>query len=280
MSEDEHNKSKGHAAPHGGGGGHGHGADAGHEEEHPEGAAEWIISFADNTALMMGFFVILLALNMGPKGGGASDGTGTGGSPSAAELDWALSIREGFNNPVRIDSTNPGEALLAHRLRERMSQAQAEDHGPRGNANKTQSIRPTDYHGIAAAIPFAARSTQLGEEARETLASVADHARGLRLMVEVRGHTSPAESQAFDDHGMSLSFSRAMVIARELENMGVEWQRMRIIASGDNERLRRSVYTGPGQETNQRVEVVLTNELMPGAVEDQPVPPADKPKTP
>ena len=47
-----------------------------HEEhEHEEG---WIVSFADNVLLQMGFFVILLAMNMGTKASGpVTEGEGT-----------------------------------------------------------------------------------------------------------------------------------------------------------------------------------------------------------
>ena len=52
----------------------------GHDDEH-EGAPEWLISFADMVMLIMGFFVILFALNMAPPAtagaGGNEEGEGT-----------------------------------------------------------------------------------------------------------------------------------------------------------------------------------------------------------
>lgn len=51
---------------HGGSHGGGHGG-GGHAEGEHEGAPEWLISFADMVMLIMGFFVIMLAMNMGPK---------------------------------------------------------------------------------------------------------------------------------------------------------------------------------------------------------------------
>ena len=84
---------------HGGGegqGGHsggGHGAPGGGHEDHHEGAPEWLISFADNVALMMGFFVILLAMNMkSPKtyeGIGGPDEHGG----NVDQLDFVLALR-------------------------------------------------------------------------------------------------------------------------------------------------------------------------------------------
>ena len=46
----------------------------GHEEEEEGGAPEWLISFADMDMLLMGFFVILFALNVQPKSGNAGGG--------------------------------------------------------------------------------------------------------------------------------------------------------------------------------------------------------------
>ncbi|MCL4212087.1 MAG: hypothetical protein KJZ68_15650, partial [Phycisphaerales bacterium] len=66
---DAHDQSGEHGKKHAhkrGGHGHGHGG-GGHEEGH-EGAPEWLISFADMVMLMMGFFVILFALNVNPTG--------------------------------------------------------------------------------------------------------------------------------------------------------------------------------------------------------------------
>lgn len=259
MSEEEHKKKHDEEAAHAGG----HGGGGHDEEEHPEGAPEWIISFADNTALMMGFFVILLAMNMAPKGSNASSGDASDpGNPTAVQMDWALGVREGFNNPVRLDSTDPRDALLVKRLKERM-ELEKKDPSPKGNYTKVQSLRPGEYYAVSASVPFLNRSAEITEEARKIIVDTANHLRGMRLIVEVRGHASAAESYLMDDKGMSLSFQRAMAAARELTGLGVDWKQLRIIANGDNDRNRKIAYTTGQQQANQRVEIILTDQLMP-----------------
>src|SRR3954464_7316504 len=120
MSEEAHaTEKKEGGESHGGGGGHGgggHGAGGGHEEAH-EGAPEWLISFADNVALMMGFFVILLAMNMKePTAGGIGGKDKNGGAQESRMADLVIGIREAFHRPIDLNSDDPGEAALRKRI--------------------------------------------------------------------------------------------------------------------------------------------------------------------
>src|ERR1041384_7836114 len=102
MSDHEQHDEKEHKkhASHGGHGG-------GHEEGH-EGAPEWLISFADNVALMMGFFVILLAMNMAKPSMGGIGGQekNPGGGESPAIQDFVIAMRQAFGNPVNPNSSD------------------------------------------------------------------------------------------------------------------------------------------------------------------------------
>ena len=99
MADKPHDKSAEHGeggAHKGGGHGGGHGHGGGGHEEHHEGAPEWLISFADNVALMMGFFVILLAMNMAKQTvGGIGGEAQMGGNPNQANtmIDFAIAVR-------------------------------------------------------------------------------------------------------------------------------------------------------------------------------------------
>lgn len=259
--KDEHGEGGGHGGGGGGHGGGGHGGGGGHAEGEHEGAPEWLISFADNVALMMGFFVILLAMNMGPKGSPVQ-----GGEPSEREnydagrqADFILAIRDGFNSPIKMDSTDPREAWLRKRVKERKG-GPATDSSPEGVHPEVQAIRPSDYKNITAMIEFDERSSLLTQSAREVLAQTAQKLKGQRWVIEVRGHVSPYEHPRNQRQKMELSYDRALAVASALVEFGLSWDNLAVVSKGDSDRLVARPGDAEHGRSNQRVEVVVTNE--------------------
>lgn len=256
QNDDSHSKGGGHGGGHGAHGGGG----GGHEEGH-EGAPEWLISFADNVALMMGFFVILLAMEMAkPKGTEAAAGeSATAASEtevSPAMLDLALSIREGFNRPVSIDSTNPDEQALVQRLREKAADAEARDRSAKGRNDEVQTIRPTRYRGAGGVAHFERGASTLDEPALRVVRDVANLVRGQKSIIEIRGHASAAEGFERKDHGFELSYRRALAVAEALAEAGVTWDRLRLVSSGDNHRAVTPEHNATAMRENQRAEII------------------------
>jgi outer membrane protein OmpA-like peptidoglycan-associated protein len=236
---------------------HGHGAHA--EHEHEEG---WIVSFADNVLLMMGFFVILLAMNMGPKG--TSDAPPSGAASAEDRvLDVAIAVREAFHNPVNMGSSEPNDQPLIRRMKERTGSGANRSKGPSGRDEKNQTIRPSDYMGEDALVQFAPRESVLSQSALKTLEEVTERTRDSRWMVEVRGHASRWESWGDVKKARDLSYERAWAVGNELVRLGLRWEQIRLVSSGDSAPAVPRARTAEDGQMNQRTEVLVLRELMP-----------------
>jgi len=277
----------GHKSGHGGAPGGG-----GHGEEAHEGAPEWLISFADNVTLMMGFFVIMLAFFMKDanlRGGvraGEGDLEGNGALTEATPdmLDWALAVRAAFNNPVDADSLNPKDQLLVQRLRARSGVGPAMDPGPKGRHQATQTLRPSDYYGLGGLVQFDSGVGELDSAAQETIRQIAVPLTGFRTVIEIRGHVSLAEAHVLPQNGLALSYQRAAGAAEALAAAGLEWARLRVVACGAGEPVVVPAYDDAGQRSNQRVEIVATDRAamegttaVPAAEEPESEEPATQP---
>lgn len=272
---DAHDQSGEHGKKHAhkrGGHGHGHGG-GGHEEGH-EGAPEWLISFADMVMLMMGFFVILFALNVQPKGGNAGGGgdqaEGVANEPDL--IDFAIAVRRAFNNEVDINSTDPRDAPLVQRLLEHQRQGAGEsrDDGTRGKDRNVRSVRPSDFYGKGTMIAFGHRATMLDAEAARVIQDFSEKHRGRNSVIEIRGHASSAEAFRRPEEAMTLAYDRAMNSARALAAAGIDWWRLRVTACGDHERVEAFPGDAEADARNARVEILVTDEVAPPRAPTRP----------
>lgn len=265
-----HGEKDGHDSDHGGGGHGGHGGGGhgggGHAEGEHEGAPEWLISFADNVALMMGFFVILLAMNMGPKAtavqGGEPSETNVseaGQAQAERELDFVIGVRQAFNRPP--NENDPRDAKLIQRLRERATKGgETNIPAPDGNNHNVQSARPSDWHKPSAVVFFGELETELTDDSKSQLRQAANQLRGTRWIIEVRGHVSANETRGNKDRAMRIGFDRALASASVLVAEGMTWDQLRVVSCADNERATPRAGSIAGHQNNQRVEVVETQE--------------------
>ncbi|MGD9691125.1 MAG: OmpA family protein [Phycisphaerales bacterium] len=252
----------GHAKPHGrhSAGGHGHGG--GHDEH--GGVAEWLISFADNVALLMGFFVILLAMNMDkpkPGHGLGGDENMPGGQPDDRLNELVYGIRSAFNNLPRLDSKDPKDAPLIEYM-ERRTRGETTENGPIGLKPRQQAIKPSDYNAPTGVFPFDTGSSTVSASNRELAQQLGQRLRGQNYIIDVRGHVSAIEAAEGLDASLDLSYRRARAVAAALVANGLRWQNLRISACGDSDRRVPIAADRVEHKTNQRVEIILTNETI------------------
>lgn len=285
--EEHHEEHGGEGEEHGkhkkGGHGHGPGGHGGHEEH--AGAPEWLISFADNVALLMGFFVILLAMNMGPKGGGAAEGKAAdAGSNNAQMMDFIYGMRQAFNNPPDPKSPDPRERELAKWAAERDKNKTNYKDTPDGKFDKSQSIPEGQKLKPTGVIVFETDSSGIGGSNVRIIKDVAEKIRGQNWVIEVRGHVSAIEAQraseraaaatgtsgnalaqasAGDVAAYMLSYQRAVAVTNALIREGIDKKRLRVVACADHERQEKRAYDATQHRTNQRVEIIVTDDPAP-----------------
>ena len=272
--EEGHGKGGGDA--HGGGDGNGHGGKkkhkkhhggghgGGHEECH-EGAPEWLISFADMVMLMMGFFVIMFAMNIQPKGGNAGGGgeqsDGVAAQPDM--IDFAIAVRKAFHNDVDVTSDDPRDTMLIQRIlaSQHGGAGESKDEGTKGKDKNVQSVRTSDYFGRGTSVLFAPRTAAVSEAASKTLAEVSKQLRGQSTVIEVRGHVGASEAYGDPEAAMTLASDRALAAARRLAAGGIDWWRIRIVGAGSGERVEPFPQDAAADAKNSRVEVRVLDEV-------------------
>lgn len=256
--EGEHEESGSHGS-HGGGGHGGHGG-GGHEEH--EGAPEWLISFADNVALLMGFFVILLAMNMAPKTEGPMGGEGKGGDNSSDTkmIDFVIAVREGFNTPFDVNSTRPEDQPFIRRIKEREGGEGTRPNQPQGRHVESQSLERGSAKDVTAKVEFDTDSAEVPPMGRSVLQDAAKKLKDRGYIIEVRGHASPFEARRDYDRANDLAYKRAMAVARVLIESGVKKETLSVVSRGSFDLLVPKANDAESSRSNQRVEIILTNE--------------------
>ncbi|KAA0216316.1 MAG: hypothetical protein DYG94_05190 [Leptolyngbya sp. PLA3] len=261
MADGNKHDSKSDGGSHGGGGHKKHHPHMHAEHEHEEG---WIVSFADNVLLMMAFFVIMLALNMGPKGGGEGEESGGGmGASNERLLDLAIAVRAAFNNPLDIHSTDPDDALLVQRLRQRLEKVSTNRDAPEGESHSVQTVRPSDWTGDGALVPFSTNSSFLEPNARALVRQTADTVVGTHWMVEVRGHASQWEAWHDPRKARDLGYDRAWAVGQALVDCGLKWEQIRLVTCGDSAPAVARPASAEAGVSNQRVEIIVLGETAP-----------------
>ncbi|MCH2145428.1 MAG: OmpA family protein [Phycisphaerales bacterium] len=235
----------------------------GHDEEH-EGAPEWLISFADMVMLIMGFFVILYALNATPPAKAGAEGASDGDTAATVPFDrWAEFVwntRKAFGNPIDLNTTDPKLKEIVDWYKSE-GPGRADQEGEVGDHADTYSPRESGQQSAMVEITFSHDTESLGDAARASIERVAEQIRGLPTMIEIHGHASHAEASRDVQAGLDLSYQRARMVAKALVDNGIPWKRIQIVAAGHHDPIQGHPDDAGDDAQNRRVELRLTDRL-------------------
>ena len=222
------------------------------EDESREGVPVWVVSFADMSLLLPGFFTMLLAIASQTK---ATD---------TDMLRVLASVKVGFGyRPVESSRNEQDLAvmkLLATRKRGPYNSG-LEWTTPaipgRTIRAKHQRVRVRGTVGDEIVFPHNSAALPIGDDIDDNLLTIANTVRNHFRRIVIQGHCSPAEARR-DPGGHWLAFQRAAAIRRELITRGVDRNRIRIVSCASHDRS-----SEVAARIARRVEVTLSAYYLP-----------------
>ncbi len=219
-----------------------------------EECPEWIFTLADLIMCMMGLFVLLWVL----KTEGAK--APTPAEAIKAERETLQRVVAGFNgnwtNDVesreRMQNLNgPGEK----------GETTESPESPEGTDPQASIIRPGREVTTGGRLLFPKGDATLTADLKHRLDQVAEKIRGIRLIVNIKGHAGRDDfgPGAQPSQTMALSLKRAQVVADYLTSKGIDPEVLRLQGCGTFEPVRTGDPSVNGQVLNRRVEVFTSD---------------------
>lgn len=227
------------------------------QEQPPEGAPQWMVTYGDMMTLLLCFFVILVAIS----------------EVKEEKFHKVMeSIRE-YLGHERADIVEPGKSSagsLMEYIRRIQNETGSVDHAGApansvlGQHVMVQTLEEGGKIVIGGEVLFEEGSAQLKISAFTPLNRLVRIVDGYTNKLEIRGHASIEKiapegpiQDLFD-----LGYARAKAAAEYLIEQGIDARRIRLYSGGSFDRPESNL-TYQGKEANRRVEVIVSEELIP-----------------
>ena len=233
----------------------------------PAGAPEWVMTYGDMMSLLLTFFILLLSLSEIKKEDEwkamveevkKSFGMQGGGGRLPTDNDPALTL-------VKILET------VQSQQRREQNTANTDDPGMSGRDQRVTTIRPGDYIPIGGMVTFEPGSADLSEVAKRKIRNLIEQEefdiRGTNYIIELRGNAATAETDLLAGTGRDLwdlSYERAKAVMAFMvsDEIGLNPRQVRLISNADREPLKKQAYTAAQRESNRRVEVMVSENVL------------------
>ncbi len=234
-------------------------------DEKPDGAPEWMVSYADMITIMMAFFVLMFAIATGEAAKGKN---GHSQEAALASLQyrfgpqwrplagWGLAPGNSPTRGAEIPGRGPGTPPTGN-----------DDGNVKVLKNERARIRVPgrgERVVIGGVVYFNETSAQLADRQKVWLRSIADEMAGKPQQVEIVGHTSarplPPGSPYRDR--CDLAYARCRQAAGLLAGLKIEPERLRIMVLPASQPPADEPATTPAEDA--RIDIYLTDTLAGG----------------
>lgn len=221
----------------------------------PTGAPDWVLTYGDLMSLLLCFFILLAAMANYDK-----QDKRMMAALESIRTSLGAPGQEGYLTAEQLDLHSVMVQLqsLAAKIIQQYNSV-SDDQGTTGRYCRVRKVRDGLEIMMGGPIAFGPQDARLGPDADLMVTEIANQVRGHRNKIEVRGHASmelSSVNQLFIDP-MTLSYDRARVVHDRLIQLGIEADRLRIVAAGQHEPIIRGKGLPVRPAENRRVEIIV-----------------------
>ncbi len=233
------------------------------------GVPEWVVTYGDMMSLLLCFFILLAAFSELKK------------EHEYQRVITAVKEAFGYSGGVGVMPTDDPplrsmieqlETLANESLKE-SKVSEASSKGIHGKQSKVSKTPEGMVFTIGGGSLFAHNAVELSAEGRSRVLQAAKLLAGRRNRISVRGHAASSEGgegSAYSDP-MDLSYARARSVFDLLVNEGgLNPDTLVPEAYGDSRPLKELAYSLEEQADNRRVDVIMTEQIVPGGTDGPP----------
>jgi chemotaxis protein MotB len=228
-------------------------------DDPPPGVPEWVVTYGDMMSLLLTFFIMLVSMAEMK-----SEGKLRKMMDSVSERFGPTEGTYGSPGPVFSDSSSlPYQASKGSSSEGGTEKSGLETGGLAGPSRTVERIGDGTQITLGGNATFERFEADLPVAARKDLETIAGVIGNRPNRIVVRGHATrerlPVDSPYAD--AMELSFARAAAGAAYLEELGIDRQRIAVVAAGDSEP-RVVTRDATRQAQNRRIDVFIIDEYI------------------
>ena len=232
-----------------------------------EGAPAWMVTFGDMMALLLCFFVMLVAMSEIKE------------EDKYKEVVHAIQKAFGYRGGMGLV---PGVVSPANTIDMRKSQlllrkfqmkiGKSTDQGIEGPEPSVKTIREGMEYVVGGLIAFEQGKARLLGRGKAELDLFVQLVHGMNTKIRIKGHAARKPKRMYQPYATldELSYARAQAVKQYLITKGIRPERLTCEACGTSEPLETEAYDEKSRAKNRRVSLIVTEMLVEDYHQEKP----------